>query len=114
MRANLFLLSFLLLLTACGPQGNNVPADAPVDFEMEMDELEDFDPNERPEDAGKIATVVGKVVSAQRSAPNEKQFGSHFIHLIGQVNPDKAKYYDYYKSGYYTKAYPYYYENETA
>ncbi len=34
--------------------------------------------------------------------------------VLSQVNPEKAKYYDYYKSGYYTKAYPYYYGNETA
>ena len=33
--------------------------------------------------------------------------------VLSQVNPEKAKYYDYYKSGYYTKAYPYYYGNET-
>lgn len=32
--------------------------------------------------------------------------------VLSQVNPQKARYYDYYKSGYYTKAYPYYYSDE--
>jgi exopolysaccharide transport family protein len=32
--------------------------------------------------------------------------------VLSQVNPQKARYYDYYKSGYYTKAYPYYYADE--
>ena len=34
--------------------------------------------------------------------------------VLSQVNTEKAKYYDYYKSGYYTKAYPYYYGDETS
>jgi succinoglycan biosynthesis transport protein ExoP len=34
--------------------------------------------------------------------------------VLSQVNPQRAKYYDYYKSGYYAKAYPEYYADEKA
>jgi len=34
--------------------------------------------------------------------------------VLSQVNPQRAKYYDYYKSGYYAKAYPKYYADEKA
>ena len=34
--------------------------------------------------------------------------------VLSQINPQKARYYDYYKSGYYSKAYPQYYSDAKA
>ena len=34
--------------------------------------------------------------------------------VLGQINPQRARYYDYYKSGYYAKAYPQYYSDAKA
>ena len=49
--------------------------------------LRHFDDKARATDIGKIGEVTGIVISAKRAAPNEKELGSHFLHIYAKKGP---------------------------
>ncbi len=80
---------FLFTITSCGPGGNNVSKETPAEVQLTVSELRNFDEDLRAGDIGKVGEVTGKVISAKRSAPNEKEMGSHFIHIYTEKGPNE-------------------------
>ena len=76
-------------LSSCGLGGSNVPADTEVEVQLTVSELRNFDEDARKNDMGKVGVVIGKVISSKRVAPNEKEMGSHFIHIYAEKGPNE-------------------------
>ncbi len=79
----------LVVLSSCGLGGSNVTKETPAEVKLTVSELRHFDEDARKGDMGKVGTVIGKVISSKRAAPNEKELGSHFIHIYAEKGPDE-------------------------
>jgi hypothetical protein len=91
MRSLPFITTMLIVfvLSSCASGGENVPEGAAVEVQLTVAELENFDDETRASDVGKVGEVTGIVISSKRTAPNEKEMGSHFIYIYTKQGPNE-------------------------